>query len=157
MYLSSRSRASIKLQIDTHLLSFYDTVSQACMMISVATSSPCHPQSTQFKSEWFARWHTRFVQLSCISCDAASARRGSDLAIVINLSNLIVAARHSCIWCSTCVQATAQEIASVLNSRPNQTERQVRVLGLFRLPLLSVDRPFNSFCFTKRMLRCCPI
>jgi len=140
----------MKSQTDTHLLSFRDAVSRACMMIIAATSSPRHPRSTQFKSEWFARWRTGFVRLSCISCDAASARRGSDPAMVINLSNPVVTARHSRIWRSTCVQATVREIASALNSRPNRTERQARVPGLFGSPLSSVDGPFNSFCFAKR-------
>jgi hypothetical protein len=139
----------MKSQTDTHLLPFRNAMSRACMMISAATSSPRDPRSTQFKSECLARWRTGFVRLSCISRDAASARRGSDPAIVINLSNPVVAARHSRIWRSTCVQATAREIESALNSRANRTERQARVPGLFG-SLSSVDGPFNSFCFAKR-------
>jgi hypothetical protein len=143
-------------QTDTHLLSFGDAASRACMMISAATSSPRRPRSTQFKSECSARWRTGFIRLSRISCDAASARRGSDPARVINLSNPVVAARHSRIWHSTCVQATAREIGSALNSRANRTERQARVPGRFVIRLFalsvmtSVDAPFNSFCFAKR-------
>ena len=130
----------MKSQTDTHLLSCCNAASRACMMISAATSSPRRPRSIQFKSECSARWRTGLIRLSRISCDAASARRGSDPARVISLSNPVVAARHSRIWRSTCVQATAREIESALNSRANRIERQARVPGLFkvRLFLLSV-------------------
>jgi hypothetical protein len=72
---------------------------------------------------------------------------------VISLSNPVVAARHSRIWRSTCVQATAQEIESALNSRANRTERQARIPALFKTGFFassvvtSVGAPFNSFCF----------
>jgi len=145
-------------QTDIHLLSRGVAASRARMMISAATSSPRRPRSIQFKYECSARWRTGFIRLSRISCDAASARRGSDPARVISLSNPVVVARHSRIWRSTCVQATAREIESALNSKANRTERQARVpglsvVGLFVLFVLStmtsVDPPFNSFCFAK--------
>jgi|SRR6267142_858726 len=62
------------------------------------------PRSMQCKSEYFARRRTGVSELSGISChrDAASARRGSDPARVINLPNPVVATRHERMWPLTC-------------------------------------------------------
>ena len=140
----------MKSPTDTHLLLCVGgcaatAASRACIIISAATSSPRRPRSTQCRSELFARWRTGFAPLSCISRDAASARRGSEPASVTSLSKPVVAARHSRMWRSTCVQATWREIESALNSRANRTARHAREPGLS--PAFSSGLPFNSFCF----------